>query len=410
MNSFQKGILTLVRYALSPGESFPSLPDDFSYANALMFAGSQQIIPLLYYGACKTENFPTSPIFPAFTARAGGVIAHSTRQIENFDSLTANLEAAGIDYMPVKGAILKRLYPQPEMRVMGDCDILIRQKQAKAARSLMKRLDYHLEETTNHVFEYKSAEGMVVELHVKLLPDGEIDLEPYYGDGWWTARPSGVHSCRYEMRPEDHYVFLFAHFVKHFRGVGAGIKFVIDFHVFRQAHPDMDMDYIRGELAKLGLDEFHENILRTVAVWFDDAQPDEMTDYLTDRLFNNTVFGDRQRALVSEAYRRTKAEEAGGKRASDSTRRRRKWFELFFLPYSAMKEKYPVLVHWAILLPLFWIVRGVDILFFHRNRIDDVNDSMEQISQESVDAFREEINYVGLDKKMQPISPQKHEK
>ena len=66
----------------------------------------------------------------------------------------------------------------------------------------------------------------------------------------------------------------------------------------------MDMDYIRGELTKLGLDEFHENILRTVAVWFDDAQPDEMTDYLTDRLFNNTVFGDRQRALVSEAYRR----------------------------------------------------------------------------------------------------------
>ena len=47
MNSFQKGILTLVRYALSPEESFPSLPDDFSYANALMFAGSQQIIPLL---------------------------------------------------------------------------------------------------------------------------------------------------------------------------------------------------------------------------------------------------------------------------------------------------------------------------------------------------------------------------
>ena len=44
MNSFQKGILTLVRYALSPEESFPSLPDDFSYANALMFAGSQQII------------------------------------------------------------------------------------------------------------------------------------------------------------------------------------------------------------------------------------------------------------------------------------------------------------------------------------------------------------------------------
>ena len=61
-----------------------------------------------------------------------------------------------------------------------------------------------------------------------------------------------------------------------------------------------------------------------------------------------------------------------------------------------------MLVRWAILLPLFRIVRGVDILFFHRNRIDDVNDSMEQISRESVDAFREEINYVGLDKRCSP--------
>lgn len=407
MNDFQKGILTLVRYALSPEESSPSLPDSFSYADALQFADSQQIIPLLYYGACKTENFLFSPLFPLFTARAGGIIAHSTRQIDNFDELSARFEAEGIDYMPVKGAILKRLYPQPEMRVMGDCDVLIRKAQFPAARALMKQLGYHLEETTNHVYEYKNSEGMIIELHVKLLPDGEIDLEPYYGDGWWTARPSGVHPCRYEMRPEDHYVFLFAHFVKHFRGVGAGIKFVIDFHVFEQTHPDMDMDYIRGELEKLGLDEFYDNIRRTVAVWFDGAEPDEMTDYLTDRLFNNTVFGDRQRALVSEAYRKTKAEEAKGERATDSTRRRRKWFELFFLPYSAMKEKYPVLVHWAILLPLFWIIRGFDILFFHRQKIDKVEDNMEQISRESVDAFRAEINYVGLDKKMKPEKKKK---
>ena len=410
MEKLQKRVLTLVRYALSPEESLPALPDDVPYRQILDCADTQQVIPLLYYGACKTPNFLFCPVFGMFTSRAGAVIAHSTQQLEGFDRLTARFEAEGIDYMPVKGATLKRLYPQPEMRTMGDCDVLIRKQQVHEADRIMRELGYSLQESTNHVREYINKERMVIELHIKLLPDGEIDLEPYYGDGWWTARPVPDHPHRYEMRPEDHYVFLFAHFVKHFRGVGAGIKFVIDFHVFRQAYPDMDMDYIRNELEKLGLDEFYDNICRTVAVWFNDAEPDEKTEYLTNRLFNNAVFGSRDRALVSEAYRRTKAEEARGERASDTTRRRRKWFELFFLPYSAMKEKYPVLEHWAILLPLFWIVRGFDILFFHRQKIDTVGDSMENISQESVDAYRAEINYMGLDKQMKPLEPGTHGK
>lgn len=401
MTDFQTGVLTLVRYALSPEEHFPSLPDGFSYDALLKFAELQQVSPLLYYGACKTDSFLESDELLSFTALATAIMSHSTRQLANFDKLTACFEKAGIDYMPLKGSVLKRLYPQPEMRVMGDCDILIRSEQLDQARDLMKEQNYTLEEVTDHCYEYKNPEKMAVELHVKLLPDGEIDLEPYYRDGWWTARPVGQPACRYEMRPEDHYVFQFAHFVKHFRGFGAGIKFVIDFRVFEQAYPDMDMKYVRGELVKLGLDEFYDNIQRTISVWFDGAPSDEMTDYLTERLFNTTVFGVKERGLVSEAYNRSKIEQANGKTGSDAAHRRSKWFELFFLPYSAMKKKYPVLEKWAILLPIFWIVRGFDILFFRRNRIGEVNADMEQISRESIEAYRKEMNYVGLDKAIQ---------
>lgn len=401
MTDFQVGVLTLVKYALSSEEHFPSLPDGFSYASLLRFAEMQQVTPLVYYGACKTDSFLQSDELLPFTTHATAVMSHSARQLANFDKLTACFEEAGIDYMPLKGSVLKRLYPQPEMRVMGDCDILIRSEQSDRARDLMTEQNYTLEEVTNHCYEYRNPDKMEIELHVKLLPDGEIDLEPYYGNGWWTARPSGQHPCHYEMRPEDHYVFQFAHFVKHFRGRGAGIKFVIDFQVFEQAYPDMDMEYIRGELVKLGLDEFYDNIRRTISVWFDGAPSDEMTDYLTKRLFDTTVFGVQERGLAAEAYRRSKIEQANGKTGSDAAHRRHKWLELFFLPYSAMKKKYPVLEKWAILLPIFWIVRGFDILFFHKNRIGEVDADMEKISHESIDAYRKEINYVGLDKAIQ---------
>lgn len=401
MTDFQTNVLTLVRYALSPEEHFPSLPDGFPYKSLLKFADLQQVAPLLYYGACKTDSFLQSNELLSFTAYTTTITSHSARQLANFDKLTACFEEAGIDYMPLKGSVLKRLYPLPEMRVMGDCDILIRAEQIDRARDLMKEQGYTLEEMTDHCYEYKSPDKMMIELHVKLLPDREIDLEPYYKDGWWTARPSGQHPCHYEMRPEDHYIFQLAHFVKHFRGRGAGIKFVIDFKVFEQAYPDMDMDYVRSELVKLGLDEFYDNIRRTLAVWFEDAPADEMTDHLTELLFNTTTFGLDERGLVSEAYRQSKLAEASGKTSTASTRRRNKWFELFFLPYSAMKEKYLALEKWAILLPIFWIVRGFDILLFHKDKIDRVDADMEKLSQESVDAYRKEINYVGLDKAVQ---------
>ena len=57
MNDFQNGVTRLIRYALSEEPSFPSLPKDFDYGRLYGFAESQQILPLVYYGAVKTDDF-----------------------------------------------------------------------------------------------------------------------------------------------------------------------------------------------------------------------------------------------------------------------------------------------------------------------------------------------------------------
>ena len=61
MTDFQTGILTLIRYALSPEETMPSLPDTFDYGAAYSFVEQQQLLPLIYYGASKTESFLNAP-------------------------------------------------------------------------------------------------------------------------------------------------------------------------------------------------------------------------------------------------------------------------------------------------------------------------------------------------------------
>lgn len=413
MTDFQTGILTLIRYALSPEETMPPLPDTFDYGAAYSFVEQQQLLPLIYYGASKTESFLNSPASFRYMTRACNYISHSTRQMEAFNTLTARLEAEGISYMPVKGILLKKLYPLPEMRVMGDCDLLIHGKQGRDCKRLMESLGYHLKAKVDHCNEYKDDSGLVMELHRQLVPKEERDLYAYYRDSWWTARPTDGHPCRYEMHHEDHFVYLFAHFVKHYRGFGAGIKFVVDFKVFEDAYPDMDKDYIRGELAKMGLDEFYDNVQRTIAVWFDGAPADQITDHLTDRLFNTAVFGSLENGSISEAYRKTKNASADGKEGNAKAALFSRRFHLFFLPYSDMKMKYPVLVGWPILLPLFWIIRGFDILFNHRDKIQQEKDMDNQLSGENIAAFRQEMNYVGLDKRPEKLrrpKPQKSRK
>lgn len=52
------------------------------------------------------------------------------------EEVFAAFDKNGIAYMPLKGILLKKLYPCPEMRVMGDLDILIKTEQYTKIKSI----------------------------------------------------------------------------------------------------------------------------------------------------------------------------------------------------------------------------------------------------------------------------------
>ena len=230
--------------------------------------------------------------------------------------------------------------------------------------------------------------GLHIELHKRLIPSYNEDYYAYYGDGWRLARPVAEGSCRYEMSPEDTFIYLFTHFAKHYRDQGAGMKYVIDFYVYKRQYPRLDMGYIARELENLQLFEFYQNIMRMMDVWFEDAPSDEMTDYLTNKIFSDGVFGNEANSAMSEGLKLSKE--------SGSVRARKKW-RLIFPSYTSMCARHPILKKWAILLPLFWIIRGFDILLHHRDRLQEQKVRLEVMSDENIDKYHRELNYVGLD-------------
>ena len=62
------------------------------------------------------------------------------QQLE-LENVMAHFEKEGIDYVPLKGWIIKNLYPKPDMRSMCDVDILIRDEDKKKIFDRFYRVD-----------------------------------------------------------------------------------------------------------------------------------------------------------------------------------------------------------------------------------------------------------------------------
>ncbi len=386
MTDFQRGFVNLAKAALT-GEA-PVLPEDFSYASAYLLADQQQIVPMIYYGALMDPAFAACSEAERFMERTCIFIAHNADQQETIARIFAAFDAEGFSYMPLKGTLLKEMYPDPEMRPMGDADILVRVDQYDRIKPAMEGVGLSFIKESNHEYIWISDTGLIIELHKRLIPSNNEDFFAYYGDGWRLARPMEGCVARHELSPEDQYIYLVTHYAKHFRDQGAGMKYILDFYVYRRHYPDLDMAYVEAEMRKLWLWEFHENLMHLLAVWFDGEASDEMSDYLTSKVFGDGVFGKTSRGAISEGLRLSKS--------SKSAKRAARWRTLF-PSYEQMCLRMPILKKWPILLPLMWIVRWFDVLFNHKDRYYTRMSRMEQMSEENILAYQEELNYVGLD-------------
>jgi hypothetical protein len=399
MTEFQKGFLALIKSALT--DSPLEYPVNLDYGEVYRIAEAQQVVPLVYYGAIKDPAFLSHSFAQIFLERTCVYVGHGEDQAETVNRIFQAFDKEGISYMPLKGTLLKSMYPSTEMRVMGDSDILIKMDEYERVQRVMLSLMMIPQKESDHEYNWKTMTGLQIELHKRLIPSYNEDYYAYYGDGWRLARPVEGEGCRYEMSPEDTFIYLFTHFAKHYRDQGAGLKYVIDFYVYQRRYPELDMAYIARELDKLQLFEFYQNVMGMVDVWFGGASSNEIIDYMTDKIFSDGVFGKEENGVMSEGVKLSKE--------SGSVRAKRRW-RLIFPRYSSMCARHPILKKWAILLPLFWIIRGFDIIFFHRDRYRSRMEQMELMTDENIDQYHRELNYVGLDYNFGEDDPPKEKK
>ena len=285
MNTLQKGVVTLIRSALT--QQPYKLPDDFSIEDAAEIIRLHCIATLCYEGAALCGVPTDTPFMEELFKVYCATTIKSIRQEAAVSKLFHAFESSGIDYIPLKGCRMRPLYPKPELRNMGDADVLIRPEQYDRVVPIVRKLGYELYAQTDHDYSWTSND-LFLELHHRLMPPEEIAYTAIYEDGWLSAKPQ--FGSRWEFSPEDEWLYLFDHFTKHYI-TGVGIRQVSDLWMFLKTFPDLDKAYIERQLAKLNFGEFYTNVLSLISVWFDDAQPTEKADFMTDYIFSSGTWG-----------------------------------------------------------------------------------------------------------------------
>ncbi len=384
MNVQYDGILKLVKSALINERCMPD--EGFVLADAFDVIKSHHLTSLVYNGALLCGYNDKSPEMAKLMSWYIKRLMQSENQMYEVTCILDAFEKEGIDCMPLKGTLLKELYPKQDMREMSDSDILVKKSQYEAIKRVMADLGFDFIEESDHEYIFKKG-TVSIEFHKMLVPSYNKDLYAYYENVWHVSHKKKGKEHIYEMSDEDNYIYNFAHMAKHYRDGGVGIKHFTDLWLVRRNAKALDESYIINELKKMCLDDFYKNILRVVGVWFDGESADEKTDYITENVFSGGAYGSWQNVQI--ALQAQAGETASGGYFS------RLWAKLF-PDYKSMCYSYPVLEKYPILLPVMWLKRAFSFVFVPSKR-KQMKETMEIISPDTINSYEKSLQYVGLD-------------
>ena len=176
-------------------------------------------------------------------------------------AITADLEKQGIWYMPLKGSVLKDIYPENGMRQMADNDVLFDADKQYQVKDIMVAHGYTAESIgkSNHDV-YKKPPVLNFELHTALFEEyNSQPLYKYYSGVKRLLKKDEGSDYGYHFSDEDFYVYITAHEWKHYNGSGTGIRSLLDCYVYCKVKgDDLDRDYITKQCRQLEIADFEQ--------------------------------------------------------------------------------------------------------------------------------------------------------
>ena len=386
MTEIQKGVLTLIKSAIDE-KTYP-LPESFTIEEAFDFIIKHRIIMLAYDGAVRCGISKDEPAMQKlFKLYINGMLK-SEKQLKAVGKVYEVFDENGIDYLPLKGCTMKYLYPKPELRAMGDADILIKEGQYKKLKGLVEKIGFEDEGESFHHYVWNSPD-LNLELHTEPMPASYKEFHGYYGNGW--SRAIKTETNRFVYSAEDDFIFILTHFAKHYLEGGIGLRHITDIFVYLKTFSNMDSGYIEQEFSKIGLLKFYKNIIKTVDFYFYNGEPDEAVETVSEYILESGNWGNKNSHVFANGARNSGA--SGKVKGSKFNF----FIRVAFPSAESMKGKYPVLKKAPVLLPVLWPVRWVDAFVFRNKNFKTNVKKLGMMDDEKSEIYLENFRKSGFD-------------
>lgn len=305
-------------------------------------AAKQDLAHLLALGLEK-NRFPKTPNFDTKKQILKAVYRYERLRYE-YQLLSATLEEAEIPFLPLKGAVIRKLYPEPYLRTSCDVDVLVHKEDLEQAIScLTEKQKYTETDRTTHDVTFSTPRGIHIELHFDLVEEGRannaIDV---LRSVWESASLCENSQYCYQMSDAFFYFYHIAHMAKHFENGGCGVRPFMDLYLLNHMK-NADIASREVLLQKGELSEFAAACCSLSNVWFEGKEAAKLDRQMEEFLFRGGIYGSTDNRVALQQTKR------GGRFGYLLSR--------IFIPYDKLKRYYPILEKHRWLTPVMQVRR-----------------------------------------------------
>lgn len=335
------------------------------------------ILPMIYDAVydCPAAKRLDASFFIPFKKKTVQLVMAQTIKTSEFLQLYQYLRRADIRPVMVKGIICRELYPNPDYRISGDEDMLIRPEEFGACHGKLLEYGMTVADPGQDVQEAcevpygKPGSPIYIELHKYLFPP---DSEAY---GEFNQFFENIHERTIEivvqgipvsaMEHTSHFFYLICHAFKHFMHSGFGIRQVCDLVLYANEYGSrIDWEKVLEECRAIHAELFTAALLRIGEKYlvFDPQKacfPAEWSSMEVDEtmllndLLDAGIYGgaDMNRKHSSNITLNVVSAQKSGKSGSTSVLR------TVFPTVKNMSGRYPYLKKYPWMLPVAWADR-----------------------------------------------------
>lgn len=267
------------------------------------------------------------------------------------EQICKTLEEAKIPFIPLKGSVIRKYYPEPWMRTSCDIDVLVHENDIEKAMSFLVKKSGAACKTKGSHDVGLFLNSVHIELHYSLIESDVVGKADIPLQNVWNYAQQIEQTSQYTLNEEMFYYYHIAHMAKHFIHGGCGIRPFIDLWLYNRVNTG-NTDKRNELLLEGGLVKFSGKTEKLSSVWVEGKKHDITTQEMEGFILRGGVYGTFDNSVIIQ-----------------QSKKRGKFYYVLsriFLPYKTLTKYYPKLKRRKWLLPFYEVKRWLEILFSKR--------------------------------------------